>query len=373
MNGKQELALPTCIRVLQKLSLPEEIRNRFIASVAEDKLSRASSLLASAIGSSKPTEGPAAGDRLIAELARREAIFPGSVLALSSDFCSVLDREGTSLFVNEALASVSGKPACNLIGKTCEEWGFPEDVSRKIRDEISLAIDSGAERRCEVTLRIDGQTRHFDQSVIPIASAAGTIRAGLCTLRDSSERRKVEEMGDFIWKSSKTLASSLDFETTLTHVANLAVPTEADWCVLHLVVADTPALRITFARADGAPDGEMTDGELDKALQIKRSDRDGPGAVIRSGNPEHHETLDHCTDGFAATCEKLGIVSTMVVPLVANGKTLGSLLFGACVPSRKYGTREFELAKKVAELAALAVENSRVSTEWKQQALAKKR
>lgn len=49
-----------------------------------------------------------------------------------------------------------------------------------------------------------------------------------------TERRQIEYNLRFLSEASKLLSSSLDYETTLTHVTYLAVPHIADWCTVDM-------------------------------------------------------------------------------------------------------------------------------------------
>src|SRR5919201_373532 len=62
---------------------------------------------------------------------------------------------------------------------------------------------------------------------------------------EAAERRSA-----FLASASKILASSLDYETTLKHVAQLAVPELADWCTVHLADAAGPPRQVAVAHVD---------------------------------------------------------------------------------------------------------------------------
>src|SRR3954470_9427897 len=49
LNGKQEIALSLCVRLVRKLKLSDEELSLFLASVAEDKMNRAADMLAKAL------------------------------------------------------------------------------------------------------------------------------------------------------------------------------------------------------------------------------------------------------------------------------------------------------------------------------------
>ena len=59
----------------------------------------------------------------------------------------------------------------------------------------------------------------------------------------------------------------------------------------------------------------------------------------------------------------LGLRSSMSVPMIARGRTLGTLTFGTTASGRRYTTADLALAEELARRAALAVDNARLYRE----------
>ncbi len=57
-------------------------------------------------------------------------------------------------------------------------------------------------------------------------------------LRDITERKRTEQGLQFLAEASVTLATLVDYQTTLQKIAGLAVPQFADWCVVDIVESD---------------------------------------------------------------------------------------------------------------------------------------
>src|SRR6185436_20329806 len=64
--------------------------------------------------------------------------------------------------------------------------------------------------------------------------------------RDITDRKRAAERAVFLNQASTALATSLEYETTLASVANLAVPAIADWCAVD-IVADGKTERLAVA------------------------------------------------------------------------------------------------------------------------------
>src|SRR5207302_1059163 len=65
-------------------------------------------------------------------------------------------------------------------------------------------------------------------------------------------RERAAARASFLAEASTILASSLDYETTLTSVARLAVPRIADWSNVDVVDEDGQVRRVALAHADPA-------------------------------------------------------------------------------------------------------------------------
>jgi PAS domain S-box-containing protein len=167
---------------------------------------------------------------------------------------------------------------------------------------------------------------------------------------------------EFIADASAVLSSSLDYEQTLRQVARLAVPEMADWCGLYLLGEDGTETEIT----SGHPDDE-----LDRFLaDVRRRRRERSGAsesrrVTESGEPilasdvrrVEPEEFDEAQRRLAA---RLAAKSYMVVPLVARGRTLGSLTLLSTREGRHYTDDDLAFAQSLAARCALAIDNARL-------------
>jgi signal transduction histidine kinase len=168
-------------------------------------------------------------------------------------------------------------------------------------------------------------------------------------LEEQSARRHAEaarQREAFLAEAGEILAGSLDYETTLAAVARLAVPRVADSCVVYLADGDEP-VRVAAAHADPA-----REAALRASLERRPPELPGPVArALRTGAPE---LLPQGEAGEGA--------ALMVVPLRAHGRTLGALSLG-WDEAGSYSPDAVWLARKLADRAALAVENARLHRE----------
>ena len=186
--------------------------------------------------------------------------------------------------------------------------------------------------------------------------------------RARAEAEAAEARSAFLSEAAGVLASSLDYEATLSSVARLAVPRMADWCAVDLaddfwagkssaIVAHADPARLERAR------------ELQRLLPSERHSRSGVPEVLRTGRPElYPELTDEALAALAPTPERaaaareLGIRSAMVVPMTARGRVLGAITFVSSRPGR-HGPTDLEMARHLARRAGLAVDNARLYQE----------
>lgn len=168
----------------------------------------------------------------------------------------------------------------------------------------------------------------------------------------------------FLADASTLLASSLDYEDTLQRIAELAVPGIADWCTVHVVENGVP-IRLVTAHADPA----MLDYAKHYSTRFPdeiREDR-GLGLVLRTGQSE---TYPHVTDEMLVAAiadpeqlemvRKLGITSSILLPLAWRGKVLGAIRLVAAGSKRSFNKDDLQLAEDLARRAAAAIENAQL-------------
>ncbi|WNG49783.1 PAS domain-containing protein [Archangium minus] len=216
--------------------------------------------------------------------------------------------------------------------------------------------------------RPDGSVRLFLISAGPIWNGQGKLQAAVASCIDITELKRTERHQAFLASVSETLASSLNYEDTLAHVVQRAVPTLGDGCSLDILEPDGTLRRLAVSHVDPAR-AELA-WEVARRYLKGLNAPCGPGAVIRTGQPELiTDFSEKLRTGHAIDAEQLklvrnlGVTSTLTVPLRARGRTLGALTFYYCRNSAHYSQEDQVLAKDLAHRAALAVDNARLYRE----------
>ena len=184
--------------------------------------------------------------------------------------------------------------------------------------------------------------------------------AGDGTVGDPSPRRtRAWAFAD----AAALLASSLDREKVLEAISRIVIPRFAEFCAVDLVAADGTVRRAHSAHVDPQK------GVLAKELHRSSAEADAPSAVhdvLRTGEPKLATTP---TEPAGPRTElggevesrvesRLGLASTLVVPLrMANG-ILGTLSFGTSTLANAFTSEDVAVAQDLACAASVAIESA---------------
>jgi len=315
------------------------------------------------------------GARLRAEEGLRQSRDQlAAVLGDVADGITVQRADGAVIYANDAAARSSGYPsAAALMASTTDEARGKFDITDAAGQPIEVARLPGrralnGEQSPEITLRArsheTGEERWSIIRATPIFDAQGEVQFAVNIFRDITESRRTEEALRFLAQASALLAGSLEYETTLQRVAQLAVPHIADWCAVEIVDGDT-FRPVAVAHADPAKIA-MAD-ELRRRYPPDPTESGGIPGVVRSRRsvlvPDVTDTMlvaGSRDEEHLRYLRELGMRSVMIVPLVARDTALGTLSFIAAESGRRYDATDLALAEELARRAAVAVDNARL-------------
>jgi len=277
-------------------------------------------------------------------------------------------REGDIFWYNRRWYEYTGTTPQEMEG-----WGWQSvhdpEVLPTVIERWKASIASGEPFDMVFPLRgADGVFRPFLTRVNPLRGEGGRILNWFGTNTDISEQKQSEDASRFLADASATLASVIDYHSTLHKVAGLAVPGFADWCAVDMVEPDGSLQRLAVQHADPA--------KVRLALELDRRyppDPDAPhGAphVARTGESEIVEDIPDALLTEVAQDEEhlrllrtLGLKSYLCVAMKARGRVVGVITFVASESGRPYTRMDLALAEELAARAAVAVENSRLYAE----------
>jgi signal transduction histidine kinase len=166
----------------------------------------------------------------------------------------------------------------------------------------------------------------------------------------------------FLAETSRALAASLDFETTLATGAGLALPHFGTWCMVDVVEADGTIRRVAVIHPD--PAKQRLARAFYDAHPPGRDDPLGAPRVLRTRESEFVIARDDVLDGIdheehRALLRELGARSFLMVPMEARGRTLGVITF-VSGDRRQYDADDLLLAEDLGRRCAMALDNARL-------------
>jgi PAS domain S-box-containing protein len=178
-----------------------------------------------------------------------------------------------------------------------------------------------------------------------------------------AERAQRQRM-TFLADASELLGSSLDYETTLSQLARLAVPEMATWCSVDILGPDGSIQRLAVAHED--PERVSWAESLGEEYPPDPDAPMGVPNVIRTMTAEFFpditdELLVEAAQGDERLLEivrELGLRSAITVPLVARGRALGALSLIRDEGAPRYTELDLDLASELARRSASAVDNA---------------
>lgn len=203
-----------------------------------------------------------------------------------------------------------------------------------------------------------------DRDLLKVAHSLGS-QIGQFIERKRAERSLLqnESLYRFLAEAGKTLTESLDYAKTLSNVAQLAVPTMADWCAVDMLNDCGELERLHVVHSDAGKVALVKD--LAKRYPPRLDAPHGIARVVQTGSAElYPEIEDAMLARLAQDAEhlrilrELGLTSAMVVPIKTRTRVLGGLTFAAAESGRRYDERDLAVAQELALRAGFAIDNA---------------
>ncbi|MEH2390106.1 MAG: AAA family ATPase [Nostoc sp.] len=258
-----------------------------------------------------------------------------------------------------------GLEALKLFGVT-----FPDP-----NEQVQAAI---AKRSSEALIAVEksqmaGKATHMSGIVLDITDRKQSEAKRIQLIQEQTARLEAEadqQRAAFMAQVSATLASSLDYESTLTSVANLVVPYFADWCSVDLLQDNQAINQVAVAYRD--PE-KVKAWELYQRYPRDLDASEGVAKVLCTGLVK---MVTEISDAALATAiqdpehlrilRELGLKSCIILPLMARERIFGVISFVTAESERRYSIADLSLAEDVAHRSAIAIDNARLYQEAQQ-------
>ncbi len=299
--------------------------------------------------------------------ARFRAMFDQAAVGIT-----LVAMDGQFLQINPAFCEITGYSHEELIQMNFQEITHPDDLEvdwdyarRVLAKEIN---GYSLEKRY---IRKDGAIIWVNLTSSAVWDEQGQPKYAMGIVEDISDRKQTEATQHFLVEASALLASSLDYHVTLTGVANLAVPTLADWCIVDIFREDWSSQQIALATANPAKRSNLQ--ELRQRYPSQNEELHPLMQQVRQGQsvfyPEFSDAVfvEMARDQLhLQLLQSLGIHSLMVIPLRSRGQIFGAISFVIAESGRHYEQADLALAEDVARRCATAIDNARLYQETQQ-------
>ena len=265
---------------------------------------------------------PAAGEPRAAWALRDSPELLETIITCAPVGFGLLDPAMRFVRANDSLAGIGGHSASDLVGRRPQEV-LPEPWGDQLAGPFRRVLDSGESID---GIEIAGATRAepdrehaWVASWYPVRHDGEVVGVGLF-VTDISDRARAERVLRLLLGVGEALDATLGVEERLGRLADVVVPTLADFCTIETIDASGQARAVAHAAL-------VDDGP-----------RPEPGQVT---DPERQ----------------------IVAPLRARGRDLGSLTLGMGPSGRRYDDDDRALAAQLGRRAGLAVDNARLYEE----------
>jgi PAS domain S-box-containing protein len=299
-----------------------------------------------------------------------------AILANLADAVTVQDESGRLVYANEAAAELLGAASVDeLVASSPGELvaRFDSHMEDGRRLEVSelpgRKVLRGEEAEPLLVRAIDRQSGEERWRVVKATAVPGVggSRLAVNIIEDVTETKRAEIAQRLLSEAGQALASSLDYESTLQQVAEMAVPEFADWCSVS--IPDDQGFLIQVAVAHSDPERVAFARRLRERYPARIDDEQGLGPVFREGTPQLLDVPDELLRAAARDEEHyellrgVGMRSAITVPMRVHEQTIGVLSFVTAESGRRFDQADLETAVELARRAAAAVENARLYSE----------
>ncbi len=313
-----------------------------------------------------------ANAQLVTDLRSTQARLDG-ILGSLAEAVTVHDERGKTVYANDAAVRLLGRASAEDVtaaepGELAARFAITkEDGTPVAVEELpGRRLVAGEDAPALLTRSVDRETGHAYWLLTKATALHDRGRMfAVNIIEDVTEAKDAELRQRFLAQAGQLLASSLDYEETLRRVAQLAVPSLADWCAVDLPDEHGRIQLVAVAHVDPA--------KVEMAHELRRRyppDHDAPNGVphvLAGGPPELYREIPDELIAAAirdpeelAAVRELGMRSVMIVPMRAGDATFGAITLVSAESGRVFGDDDFAFAQDLALRAATAVQNARL-------------
>jgi PAS domain S-box-containing protein len=273
--------------------------------------------------------------------------------------------DGRFIRVNHALCDIVGYGAEELTGLTFQDITHADDLNADL--DLAGQLYRGDIPRYQLEqryIRKDGTIVWVMVSRSILRDRSGEPVCYIAQMEDITARRRLEDEHRFLAEIGPALATTLDYEETLSRIAEIAVHGLADVSIVDLVSDSGDVHRVRVVSRDPSYDWVrdvfgLGPRDQHQADLIRSALESRQPVLMAHPAPEDLGGVAQSHDHGRAR-HAIDLQSVAVIPLVAGGTVLGAMSFLSVARSRPFGTDDVRVANQLAERSALAIENARL-------------
>ncbi|OUL29022.1 hypothetical protein BV372_24075 [Nostoc sp. T09] len=286
----------------------------------------------------------------------------------SPDIIERFDTQLRHLYTSPALTQLTGIPAEVFLGKTCRELGLPLAMINTWEAAAQALLTTGQKQIIEFeTLTLNG-VRSFEMAIAPELTRDNVIESILCISRDVTDRKAAEIALKRQAKQEQTLnrvvqsiRSSLDLSTIFSTA--IAEVTELLGVHRTSIVQYFPERQCWQTLASDCKDASLTD-----ITGLEIPDRGNPfAAQLKQLQVVRIDGMDSINDPINQKIAQIRPPAWLLTPIVVNDTIWGSLSLSKPVEEAPWKEEEVELARKVADQLAIAIQQAQLYQQVQQE------
>ena len=241
------------------------------------------------------------------------------------------------------------------------------------RSLVALPLLASGRRVGVLAFSFPNLWRVDDAEALFIRLLADTCAMTVDRLQAQQEARDREAKLTFLAETSATLASDLDYESTLVAVAQAAVPWFADWCSIQL---EEDGLLRSISVAHAQAEMVALVDELQTRYPPEPNPEVGAYKVLRTGESDLiPEIPDELLVQAAVDEEHLRLIrlldlrSALSCPLKVQDRVVGVITWVSGEGGRRFTPDDLAFGENLAQRAAVAIDNAKLHSQVRDVAL----
>jgi signal transduction histidine kinase len=255
------------------------------------------------------------------------------------------------------------------------------DVLRPLDLKSSMCVPLVTRGRAFGALTFVSSRRRYGSTDLALAediarrAAVAVDNALLLQRREHAQRaaEAAQQRLGVLADASQALATTLEYDRTLTAIGTLVVPHYADWYAVDVADDDGRFRRVALVHRDPAKQRWVERGRMLAAFDS--DEPEGTSRTARTGESMlYHEITDEFlrrssrNDEHYEVLRQLGAASAIVVPLTAGSRTFGTLTLVSADERRRYDREDVDFVEHLGRRVALAIDNARLYREAQERA-----